>query len=209
MYIQITTRCNMSCAHCCFACTENGEDMSFNIFKKAIDFYSGYVSIGGGEPTLHKHFNKFLLYALGHCEGVWLATNGSNTETSIVLAGMASRGILGVALSLDDFHDPIDQEVIDAFQIDGKRQSNDFREIRDVSTSVSNAGRARSRKNQYNYGFIADNKCCCTELFVDPKGYVHGCGCKNAPIFGNFLKGNVVIPETWEYGECYKNQPKN
>ena len=49
MYIQITTRCNMTCEHCCYACTNEGIDMSLVTFKAALELSeASYVSIGGG-----------------------------------------------------------------------------------------------------------------------------------------------------------------
>ena len=55
MYIQITDRCNMTCKHCCYNCTANGEDMSLETWKAAkefMEYYHRYVSIGGGGAYL-------------------------------------------------------------------------------------------------------------------------------------------------------------
>ena len=118
MYLKITSRCNMSCAHCCGNCTAKGVDMSQKTFDAAINLaenYSETISIGGGEPTLHPRFWQFLGQCLGTFDSVWLATNGSKTKTALQLANMAKKGILGVALSQDTYHDPIDPTVIQAF----------------------------------------------------------------------------------------------
>ncbi len=205
MYIQITTRCNMKCAHCCFSCTSKGVDMTYEIFKKSLDLGFEEISIGGGEPTLHQLFEKFIFYALGKSMDIWIATNGSDTEKSMALANMAKVGILRACLSLDRFHDPIDEKVVDAFKKSIFDDMCDLREIREDAI-VLNAGRAKLKKNQKKYNFVPKNDCPCNDIFVDPKGYVHGCGCKNSPIFGNVLYNNVVIPEYWIYGECYKDQ---
>ncbi len=37
VYIKITSRCNMRCPHCCLCSHEHGEDMPFEIFKRALD----------------------------------------------------------------------------------------------------------------------------------------------------------------------------
>ena len=53
IYISITTRCNMACDHCCFACNKTeGEDMSIQTFFKAIGLaenYDEHVTLGGGD----------------------------------------------------------------------------------------------------------------------------------------------------------------
>lgn len=66
MYLQITSRCNMLCRHCGFACTARGHDMSPEHFHKAIALaaeYEQHVTIGGGEPTLHPHCKEFMQHA--------------------------------------------------------------------------------------------------------------------------------------------------
>ena len=34
MYIELTTRCNMKCAHCISACTTKGVDLPFHMFRE-------------------------------------------------------------------------------------------------------------------------------------------------------------------------------
>lgn len=193
MYIQITTRCNMHCDHCGYSCTAEGEDMSFDTFRAAIAMDTESVSIGGGEPTLHPLFWEFLGYAIGNAESVWMATNGSNTTTALTLAKLARKGVVGVALSVDDFHDPIDQRVIDAFT---KRirlfhydtEQNDHRSIRDVSDKVIDAGRAA--ENQL--ACVDSNRCVCDEMVVLPNGKIKWCGCSDAPFVGTVKRGLYV-----------------
>lgn len=116
--------------------------------------------------------------------GVWLATNGSVTKTAVKLAKMAEKGVIGCALSQDPWHDPIDQEVLEAFGVDGykRRQhwdhyrGNDMREIRDVSqgmTGPSPVGRAA--ENQLGSEF----HCVCDDIFITPDGNIWSCGCKS------------------------------
>ena len=206
MYIQITTRCNMSCQHCCFSCTTQGEDMTIETFKKALE-HSDIISIGGGEPTLHPKFWEFVGISLGHTEYVWMATNGSNTNTALSLATLARRGVMGVSLSQDPWHSEIDDRVINAFK---KEEANNFlsvpnthdqRGISDVSEHGDPmfAGRC-------DWGHIG---CACSDLLVKPSGEVKGCGCDDAPTFGN-VNTEVIIPDSWEVGECWQyNKEKN
>jgi len=183
------------------SCTKKGQDMSIETFRNALKFDES-ITIGGGEPTIHPLFWQFIGEALGCTEYIWLATNGSQTNTTIALAKMAEKGILGVALSLDPFHDPIEQEVINAFKnlstAYNRRMENtkDYREIRDTSDNLIKAGRCKSGKVG----------CICEDIFVKPSGQVHGCGCKNSIVLGNVNTG-FEIPSEWEHGECYKKQP--
>lgn len=177
MYIQITTRCNMSCAHCCFSCTEDGEDMSVETLKNALKWGDEVINIGGGEPTLHPQFFEILCLALA-AGNVWMATNGS-TPAALTLAKMAKAGILGVALSQDEWHDDIDVDVVEAFTYNSKLK-DDRREIRNVYYNVHKAGRAE------DFGiYTTEETCACDDLFVKPNGDVYGCGCEGAVYIGN------------------------
>lgn len=105
LYIQITNRCNMTCAHCCFACTSRGKDMSVEDFHAAIQLakeQAQHVTIGG-EPTLHPRFKEFLMHAVWELAGVGydmgmtavhMVTNGSNTELALNIARLAQQGVI-------------------------------------------------------------------------------------------------------------------
>ena len=206
MYIMITSRCNMKCKHCCNSCTEIGEDMTIETFRKAIAMDSMHT-IGGGEPTLHNLFWQFLMEAIAerNSEYVWLATNGSQTEISIVLANLAKKGVIGCALSQDKYHSKIDPVVVKAFtkeKRDGisgyyEKSDNDHREIRNVTGKEIKAGRSKKGKKG----------CVCEEFVIKPNGDLYGCGCDDAPCFGN-INSKYEIPDGWQHGECSKSQNK-
>ena len=84
MYMQITTKCNMTCEHCCYSCTKYGRHGDYNTILAAIMFAREHgeetISIGGGEPTLHPRFFDILKMCLQDFDYVWMATNGSQTE---------------------------------------------------------------------------------------------------------------------------------
>lgn len=187
MYIQITERCNMHCLHCCMNATSTGRDMTEKVFNAAIRMCNDrcdVICLGGGEPTLHKKFWKFLLTAIIENESempVWLATNGSVTKTAIKLAKLARNGVISCALSQDIYHDEIDDSVINAFSIRGYNNGDDRREIRDVSgygITLSHTGRAVEMKAKGLIDQKVENKCCCNELFITPDGKIWHCGCK-------------------------------
>lgn len=91
MYLQITTKCNMSCGHCCFSCGKYGRHMKWDTFLDALHFIEdrdSVISIGGGEPTLHPRFFDILKTCLQNFDAVWLAINGSQTNTMFRLANI-------------------------------------------------------------------------------------------------------------------------
>lgn len=214
----------MTCDHCGFNCTHRGSDMSLSTFKNALTLCENWdsaVQLGGGEPTIHPKFWEFLGLSLSVGD-VWLATNGSITDIALRLCKMARRGVISCALSRDYYHDDIDYDVVEAFQ-DGMTRSlvykngrsfySDFgyspdpysdydrREIRDNSHNIRKRGRAVKNELWHN------DKCTCDAIIVKPNGEVRGCGCPRAPKFGN-VNTEVNIPEDWEHGTCYKEQPE-
>lgn len=204
MYIQLTTKCNMTCAHCGMSATNKGKHMSRKIWKQAIKIARencGQISIGGGEPTLHPDFWEIMgsLMGIGEDVSIWLATNGSQTDTSLALAALAKKGVIGCALSQDSYHDKIDPRVIKAFtreDVAYNRNMDDAREIRNVDNKLIKAGRCED----------GEEGCICPDVFITPDGQVKGCGCADAPTFGNVFK--YTLPEDWDDGECSKNQVK-
>ena len=195
----------MTCKHCCYSCGKKGDDMTIDTMRNAIKTLGGgQIAIGGGEPTLHPLFWQILGESIAASEFVWMATNGSNTEISLALANMAKKGVIGCALSQDDYHDEIDYDVIKAFTKDAKTvygsRENDAREIRNVTGKVIKAGRASKNKI---YDVAKD--CCCEDILVNPNGDIRPCGCLNSPIFGN-VNTEIKIPADWNYGECFKSE---
>jgi len=218
MYLCLTTRCDMLCPHCCNSATAKGEDMSEEIFKKAVDICAengSGVMLGGGEPTIHPKFWQFLGYAIGKVSdndaGIWMATNGKVTSTALALAKMAKSGVIGVALSLDCWHEKIDPKVVEAFEHDRRRadgfdRSDDRREIRDVGH-----GYQGSIKNPIIAGRWkgpGGRTCPCEEIYVKPDGTVKQCGCRRSPVIGHVLTG--YEPMSNDDGEncCYRKLKK-
>jgi len=222
MYIQITNKCNMSCSHCAFSCGAKGQSMTMKTFKNALKYCDEEnITLGGGEPTIHPKFWEFIGLGLSVGE-IWLATNGSITETALRLCVMAKRGVIGCALSMDEWHDPIDQVVVDAFQDGMTRDSprysdqgyhpnrgsgtgnqNDRREIRDVSFNVSKRGRA------IESGVWHKDECTCPGLMCRPNGDMYPCGCSDAPKIGNVnddeVDMSILEDEAYRDSECSRD----
>ncbi len=185
MYLQLTTRCNYTCAHCCFACGKAGEDMPRETFAAAIQIaqdHGEYITLGGGEPTLHREFSDFLDFAL---RKEWeirplVVTNGTNRRVALKLARMAQEGAISAALSRSRWHreqrlQPA-PEVVEAFTPPPRPFGlgygvirSDLREIRVTPEhQIAAIGRAADWGD--------DNQCCCDNLFVTPDGRLWSCG---------------------------------
>jgi MoaA/NifB/PqqE/SkfB family radical SAM enzyme len=171
-------------------CTAKGEDMSFKTFKQAIKMAGEAIVIGGGEPTIHPQFEKFLFYAVANCDYVYVITNGKLTDKAIALARLGNKDNdnnecnLSVELSQDPYHEEIDERVIAEFH----------GYIRDTSHHLINAGRC-------DFG---DDGCICEgDPFVKPNGDVYQCGCEDSPKVGDVFNGF----ESYGDGEwiCHKN----
>jgi hypothetical protein len=196
MYIQLTTRCNMTCAHCCFSATAFGDDMSEATFRAALEYasrYDHYITLGGGEPTVHPKFLDFLGLAIVHNTSEippLVVTNGKRKKISLKLAELAKRGVVQADLSQDEYHDPISEEVVLAFTPkDRSRFGYDDRDngssagIRTVN-HIMPVGRAVD-----NWLHSSDTGCCCEDLLVAPDGTLYACGCKTIKL------GTITDPQ--------------
>ena len=102
--INITDRCNLCCPHCYVNSQKEGKDISVENFRLVLEQCqrSGVlqIALGGGEPTLHPHFNQFLkeIRQAGIIPNV--TTNGKKLtfKTVYYLAQYAGA----VALSLEE-----------------------------------------------------------------------------------------------------------
>jgi hypothetical protein len=193
MYLQITTRCNMSCAHCCFSATQHGEDMSKDVLRAALKLAESrdeYLTIGGGEPTVHPEFWEYLGLVLAYSNPdapVLVVTNGKRKDHALRLAGLARRGVLACELSQDDFHDPVHAEVVAAFtprtRSNYEDRGRDMRGMRSVHRILP-VGRALEENVA-----TENDGCACEDLLVAPDGTLYACGCKTIKL------GTVWRPE--------------
>lgn len=210
----------MTCAHCCFACTAKGSDMSVEDFHAAIQLAKDqeqHITIGGGEPTLHPHFREYLMHAvwelsqLGEHSGmpaVHMVTNGSNTELALNIASLAHQGVITAAVSHDEYHDPIDPRVYRAFEKPKRdyyanlnRDDHDYRSVNGGGGGfIIPVGRAKSWGNHPHI------KCVCDSPFVTPKGQVYPCGCKKTSL-GHVRSGVQMHSEHFE-GYCERETAK-
>lgn len=110
MYIQVTTKCQMTCLHCLYSCTMRGSYMDMETFRAAVDIageYDSWIAIGGGEPTLHPDIEAFLgIASFLQEEPVFMVTNGT-CERDVWRRLMRAYGVgsLSLHVSRDIWHD--------------------------------------------------------------------------------------------------------
>jgi len=181
----------MLCDHCGFDCTTNGIDMSMSTYRKALRLDDQYVYIGGGEPTIHPKFNTILMEAISECKHIGIITNGKKAKIALLLAKLTKRRVINARLSQDIYHEPINNEVIHAFENIGKYThiyGHDYGyEAINITEddNINNSGRAKIN----NIG--TNNECMCPSLFVLPTGEIKPCGCLDAPIIGHVDNGYI------------------
>lgn len=196
----------MRCSHCCFAATGKGDHMSREVYMAALqlaDNYGEYITLGGGEPTLHPDFFDYLDKAVEfHRRGLiedapFVVTNGASKHKAMKLYHRAlKKGDVHVELSQDPWHDPIDPEVVRAFRSQeresgyGRHRSSGNRiGVRTVKTIIP-IGRARENAADWDMPLQPKNwtQCACEDLFIDPRGDIWSCGCRHTKL-GNVLDG--------------------
>ena len=193
MYLQITTRCNMTCAHCCFSCTKDGEDMSLETFRAALKL-GNKITLGGGEPTLHPDFDTILIESLAatiKSGRLDVVTNGSITKRALLLAHLDKCKLLWAQLSLDKFHDPIDSVVVAAFKDtplvhagpSGVKNTTSGKAPKLRGRAIALMGQEVKKLNGFH--------CMCNDFFVKPNGDIRQCGCDGSPKIGHVENGPV------------------
>jgi MoaA/NifB/PqqE/SkfB family radical SAM enzyme len=180
-----------------------GEDMSLEVFRAALDSASEYVTLGGGEPTMHPLFEQMLLEAIAHPTvseevGVLIITNGKIKNRAMMLARLADKEVVHAELSTDEFHEPIDEEVWLAFE--GKH--------RDVTRSQRArpiyVGRYLETEGIDPEDVPEDEDCACEGYIIEPNGDVLQCSCPTSRKLGNILTG-VADHFGWTSGMCYRS----
>lgn len=211
MYLQITTRCNMLCAHCGYSCTAEGEDMSLDTVRAAIEWAEQHghaIYIGGGEPTLHPQFLDILVLLLSSDATLHgITTNGSHAKYAKMLFRL--RDVLGdVSLSWDQFHD---ESLVDA----GIRElfDSEYGHIKTVlPMSVAPVGRGADLAGFTEESAIEERitslgiGCLCPDMHVKPSGDLYFCACPGAPCVGNINRqGELHSVWTHPYEACWYN----
>jgi organic radical activating enzyme len=163
--------------------------MSLETFERALNWGDEYICIGGGEPTLHKEFEKMLLMAIAHpdVEQAAVITNGTHVRRAELIAGLNDKGLIFGEMSSDSYHDNgmVKEEVLSAFHY----------KVRNTERHLIRVGRAKT---------VLDEGCTVTCIGEDPhvlpSGDITQCGCPGAPIVGNVYSGY----ESYYEPGCYR-----
>lgn len=188
--------------------------MTLRTFRAALEYNTGHVTLGGGEPTLHRDFERMLLEVIAHPNieadwgGVLVVTNGTHKRRTRMLFRLAKSGAICAELSRDDYHDEIDGETAEMWEAEAERVAKSRRghsRTKEVSrVGVRNTtgsrepianGRART---ELGYEKGDDYSCPCDGPVVKPNGDVYACGCDDAPKVGDVFRG-FELPDDEEY----------
>ena len=193
MYIMVTERCNMTCAHCCMSATSEGADMPLEVFLKACEVsqeYDSGITIGGGEPTLHKDILSMVGIAIMHSDYVFMITNGSMKKLTLKFLQAAEQlDSFECHVSRDQFHDltMISGDVWDFCEKNKKwwPGNKPYSHERDF---VYGEGRAKLLE----YEIEVKDGCPCEGPMIRPNGDLYDCGCS----YGRFM-GNIMGEFEW------------
>ena len=106
LFIDITTRCNMSC-NFCYNSTNSFPDMPLEYFEDLCASlpFPVAMKIGGGEPTLHPQLTDFIRVAHHYRHTIYISSNGlryTDTEFMRSLKKLKDQGIaFSLGISMD------------------------------------------------------------------------------------------------------------
>lgn len=176
--------------------------MSLATFRKALRFAQdfdchteGTITLGGGEPTLHRHFEVILLETMAVAKSVHVITNGKIRRRALLLFGLAEKGRIEAELSVDEFHESIDHETVELFEKIGA--------IRDITKGGTRYPIAVGRAQEIFGDDEPDKDCCCDGWIVKPSGKIVQCGCPDSPVIGD-VKNGIKIENHCMY-DCYRS----
>lgn len=102
MELHLTNRCNLKCNYCIYMGKHNSDTLATDDAKEIIEDFSkikvkGLIFSGGGEPTVHKDFEKIVRFAYNCKLDIGLITNG-------VIYPDILKYLIWIRFSLDTFN---------------------------------------------------------------------------------------------------------
>lgn len=106
-YVQwdITSACNLNCAHCRATTTRSSQSTDLNldecksVIDQIVEFNTHTLSLAGGEPLLGTHIWEILEYAVGKFKRLVLSTNGTLITSEV--ATKLALYLTNVQISVD------------------------------------------------------------------------------------------------------------
>lgn len=194
----------MRCGHCCVSAEPGkGDNMSLETFRKALEIAEdtdSYIVLGGGEPTVHPHFEIILLEAMTAriYSPLLVITNGKNKRRALMLAHLAKKDAIHAELSTDHYHEPIDPKVYQAFE-------GHYRDVTSHRGRPLLVGRYLEEVDLTFEEIPPDEECVCDDWVVEPDGTIRQCGCPDSPIVGNVHTGGLYPKYAHCSGMCYRS----
>jgi len=114
LFVHLTTRCNLACPHCYYACPDQAREKPCDldtaavrrIIDEAMDEGAGSVALSGGEPFLHPDFEKIISHAASGLD-IDVLTNGTliDRQKAALLAGLGASVQISLDGSTAEIHD--------------------------------------------------------------------------------------------------------
>ena len=103
LFFELTTRCNLRCAHCGSSCCGEGTDLEPQMVSKALaegDPDRVMIALTGGEPMLHPQFYKIAerITDAGFC---WGMTTNATLIDGAAAKRLKDAGMATVSVSID------------------------------------------------------------------------------------------------------------
>jgi hypothetical protein len=210
IYVQATTVCQMKCEHCCvdYGNGKRGKHMSWDTFLGAVHYaedYSGdHITLGGGEISLHPQFRKMVTHILEQTKlSLFMVTNGGKAINGVsknirwlielMECGIYDSDRIAVELSLDQFHDPVEDGQVLAYFTKYRRSRHGYgtyQMVRNVGDrKLMRGGRAlKLDLNDYEWQEeLAEAQCICPDHQIYPDGRITGCGCPDSPTIAKIV----------------------
>jgi len=179
--------------------------MSLYDFRRGLRWAGEYITIGGGEPTIHPDFKEMINIALdekwsGNIESITVIHNGKFAKMSKWLYNLTMDGVIDGHLSLDQYHDPIDQAVEDMWRRSSRIwNTTERREAQPAGRAIEEVY-GYSQEDEDYAECVQDADCMCSTQLIKPDGKIYQCGCEDAPVVGDLESG----PDIW-VSDCHRS----
>ncbi|HCD37914.1 MAG TPA: hypothetical protein DEQ77_04175, partial [Candidatus Omnitrophica bacterium] len=109
IFISLSHKCNLDCRMCGVKHVLKGQELEFDLVKKALDEVAGWdsdcvVLFTGGEPFLRKDIFNIISYSVSLGLKTEVVSNGSLINNPQIAKSIIDSGLKNIAISLDGAH---------------------------------------------------------------------------------------------------------